>query len=196
MEKGYGFVDRMILMVKEAKRQKTPKKVVLTILLSALVVCVTLKPFGSYFSATFRVPVLIALLVCLIPKTIGGLLSAIGISGINRLVRRDVMATSGRAVKAAGDADVIESPLAVASICAEMRLLSHESLRIILLNTKQQLIKVIAAFGLLVCIASAGTQAFGQAVSTTPIPAPDSKETKKMVGAPPKAPKPRFKRPS
>jgi hypothetical protein len=196
MEKGYGFVDRMILMVKEAKRQKTPKGVVLTILLSTLVVCVTLNPFGSYFSATFRVPVLIALLVCLIPKTIGGLLSAIGISGINRLVRRDVMATSGRAVKAAGDVDLIESPLAVASICAEMRLLSHESLRIILLNTKQQLIKVIAAFGLLVCIASAGTQAFGQAVSTTPIPAPDSKETKKMVGAPPKAPKPRFKRPS
>jgi len=68
-------------------------------------------------------------------------LSAIGISGINRLVRRDVMATSGRAVKAAGDVDLIESPLAVASICAEMRLLSHESLRIILLNTKQELIK-------------------------------------------------------
>ncbi len=70
-------------------------------------VCVTLKPFGIYSGAEFSVPVLIALLVCLIPTTIGGLLSAIGISGIDRLIRRNVMATSGRAVEAAGDVDVL-----------------------------------------------------------------------------------------
>ena len=112
MEKGHGFLDRMIAMVEGAKRQKTPNEIALTILLAALtfiflLVCVTLKPFGIYSSATFSVPVLIALLVCLIPTTIGGLLSAIGISGIDRLIRRNVMATSGRAVEAAGDVDVL-----------------------------------------------------------------------------------------
>ncbi|MCX7009091.1 MAG: potassium-transporting ATPase subunit KdpB, partial [Kiritimatiellaeota bacterium] len=93
-------------------RQKTPNEIALTILLSALtfiflLVCVTLKPFGIYSQANFSIPVLIALLVCLIPTTIGGLLSAIGISGIDRLIRRNVIATSGRAVEAAGDVDVL-----------------------------------------------------------------------------------------
>ena len=109
MEKGHGFLDRMIAMVEGAKRQKTPNEIALTILLAALtviflLVCVTLKPFGIYSNAEFSVPVLIALLVCLIPTTIGGLLSAIGISG---LIRRNVMATSGRGVEAAGDVDVL-----------------------------------------------------------------------------------------
>jgi K+-transporting ATPase ATPase B chain len=112
MEKGHGFLDRMISMVEGAKRQKTPNEIALTILLAALtiiflLVCVTLKPFGIYSGAVFSIPVLIALLVCLIPTTIGGLLSAIGISGIDRLIRRNVMATSGRAVEAAGDVDVL-----------------------------------------------------------------------------------------
>ncbi len=112
MEKGHGFLDRMISMVEGAKRQKTPNEIALTILLSALtliflLVCLTLKPFGIYSATEFSVPVLIALLVCLIPTTIGGLLSAIGISGIDRLIRRNVMATSGRAVEAAGDVDVL-----------------------------------------------------------------------------------------
>jgi K+-transporting ATPase ATPase B chain len=112
MEKGHGFLDRMIAMVEGAKRQKTPNEIALTILLAALtmiflLVCVSLKPFGLYSGVNFSVPVLIALLVCLIPTTIGGLLSAIGISGIDRLIRRNVMATSGRAVEAAGDVDVL-----------------------------------------------------------------------------------------
>jgi K+-transporting ATPase ATPase B chain len=111
-ERGSGFLDRMIAMVEGARRQKTPNEIALTILLSAftlifLLVCVTLWPFGAYAGTAFSVPVLIALLVCLIPTTIGGLLSAIGISGIDRLIRRNVMATSGRAVEAAGDVDVL-----------------------------------------------------------------------------------------
>jgi K+-transporting ATPase ATPase B chain len=111
-EKGQAFLDRMIAMVEGASRQKTPNEIALTILLAALtfiflLVCVTLKPFGIYSGVAFSVPVLVALLVCLIPTTIGGLLSAIGISGIDRLIRRNVMATSGRAVEAAGDVDVL-----------------------------------------------------------------------------------------
>src|SRR5262249_51443938 len=111
-EKGKAFLDRMIAMVEGARRQKTPNEIALTILLAALtfiflLVCVTLKPFGIYSGVAFSVPVLVALLVCLIPTTIGGLLSAIGISGIDRLIRRNVMATSGRAVEAAGDVDVL-----------------------------------------------------------------------------------------
>jgi K+-transporting ATPase ATPase B chain len=111
-EKGNTFLDRMIAMVEGARRQKTPNEIALTILLSALtliflLVCVTLKPFGYYSGTDFSVPVLVALLVCLIPTTIGGLLSAIGISGIDRLIRRNVMAVSGRAVEAAGDVDVL-----------------------------------------------------------------------------------------
>ncbi|WP_035606372.1 potassium-transporting ATPase subunit KdpB [Haloferula sp. BvORR071] len=111
-EKGNTFIDRMISMVEGAKRQKTPNEIALTILLSAmtlifLLVCITLKPFGIYAGMEFTTPVLVALLVCLIPTTIGGLLSAIGISGIDRLIRRNVIATSGRAVEAAGDIDVL-----------------------------------------------------------------------------------------
>ena len=111
-DKGNTFLDRMIAMVEGARRQKTPNEIALTILLSALtmiflLVCVTLTPFGMYARVDFPTPVLIALLVCLIPTTIGGLLSAIGISGIDRLIRRNVVATSGRAVEAAGDIDVL-----------------------------------------------------------------------------------------
>jgi K+-transporting ATPase ATPase B chain len=109
---GEGFLDRMIGLVEGAKRQKTPNEIALTILLAALtliflLVCVTLKPFGIYSATVFSVPVLIALLVCLIPTTIGGLLSAIGIAGMDRLLQRNVLAMSGRAVEAAGDVDVL-----------------------------------------------------------------------------------------
>lgn len=109
---GEGFLDRMIELVEGASRQKTPNEIALTILLSALTVVfllavVTLKPFGIYAGVHFSNPVLIALLVCLIPTTIGGLLSAIGIAGMDRLLRRNVLAMSGRAVEAAGDVDVL-----------------------------------------------------------------------------------------
>jgi K+-transporting ATPase ATPase B chain len=112
MDKGGGFMDRMIALVEGAQRQKTPNEIALTILLSALtfvflLVCVTLKPFGIYSGAIFSVPVLIALLVCLIPTTIGGLLSAIGIAGMDRVLQKNVLAMSGRAVEAAGDVDVL-----------------------------------------------------------------------------------------
>ena len=112
MDKGHGFLDRMISLVEGATRQKTPNEIALTILLAALtfiflLVCVTLKPFGIYSAAAFSIPVLIALLVCLIPTTIGGLLSAIGIAGMDRVLQRNVMAMSGRAVEAAGDVDVL-----------------------------------------------------------------------------------------
>ena len=109
---GEGFLDRMIALVEGAKRQKTPNEIALTIMLSALtliflVVCMTLKAFGSYSGALFTVPILIALLVCLIPTTIGGLLSAIGIAGMDRLLQHNVLALSGRAVEASGDVDVL-----------------------------------------------------------------------------------------
>lgn len=112
MEKGQGFLDRMIALVEGAQRQKTPNEIALTILLAALtfiflLVCVTLRPFGRYAGVTFSTPVLVALLVCLIPTTIGGLLSAIGIAGMDRVLQRNVMAISGRAVEAAGDVDVL-----------------------------------------------------------------------------------------
>jgi K+-transporting ATPase ATPase B chain len=109
---GHSFLDRMIGLVEGAKRQKTPNEIALTILLAALtviflIVCVTLMPFGIYSQVAFSVTVLVALLVCLIPTTIGGLLSAIGIAGIDRLVQKNVLAMSGRAVEAAGDVDVL-----------------------------------------------------------------------------------------
>ena len=112
MDKGGGFLDRMIALVEGAKRQKTPNELALTILLSALtfiflLVVVTLKPFGIYSATAFSIPVLVALLVCLIPTTIGGLLSAIGIAGMDRVLQRNVLAMSGRAVEAAGDVDVL-----------------------------------------------------------------------------------------
>ncbi len=109
---GESFLDRMISLVEGAQRQKTPNEIALTILLSALtiiflVVILTLKFFGLYSGTSFSVTVLVALLVCLIPTTIGGLLSAIGIAGIDRLVQKNVLAMSGRAVEAAGDVDVL-----------------------------------------------------------------------------------------
>ncbi len=111
-EPGHTFIDRMIAMVEGASRQKTPNEIALTILLSALtiiflLVIIALKPFGIYANAAFSITTLIALLVCLIPTTIGGLLSAIGIAGMDRLLQRNVLATSGRAVEAAGDIDVL-----------------------------------------------------------------------------------------
>jgi len=109
---GHSFLDRMIGLVEGAKRQKTPNEIALTILLAALtviflIVCVTLLPYGIYSQVAFSITVLVALLVCLIPTTIGGLLSAIGIAGIDRLVQKNVLAMSGRAVEAAGDVDVL-----------------------------------------------------------------------------------------
>jgi K+-transporting ATPase ATPase B chain len=109
---GETFLDRMIALVEGAKRQKTPNEIALTILLSALtliflVVLMALKAYGYYSNVDFTIPVLVSLLVCLIPTTIGGLLSAIGIAGIDRLVQTNVLAMSGRAVEAAGDVDVL-----------------------------------------------------------------------------------------
>jgi potassium-transporting ATPase ATP-binding subunit len=109
---GSTFIDRMIALVEGAERQKTPNELALSILLSGLtliflIVCVTLWPLATYSGAVLSVTVLIALLVCLIPTTIGGLLSAIGIAGMDRLVRFNVIATSGRAVEAAGDVDTL-----------------------------------------------------------------------------------------
>ena len=105
---GETFVDRMIKLVEGASRQKTPNEIALNILLASLtivfvVVALTLNPIAGYSSAAVSIPVLIALLVCLIPTTIGALLSAIGIAGMDRLVQRNVLAMSGRAVEAAGD---------------------------------------------------------------------------------------------
>jgi len=115
---GETFLDRMISLVEGAKRQKTPNEIALDILLAAmtiifLVVCVTLYPFSAYSvqaaeqGSVVSVTVLVALLVCLIPTTIGGLLSAIGIAGMDRMIQANVIATSGRAVEAAGDVDVL-----------------------------------------------------------------------------------------
>ena len=102
----------MIGLVEGAERQKTPNEIALTILLAALtiifvIVILTLEPFAIYSNAAQSPTVLIALLVCLIPTTIGGLLSAIGIAGMDRLVRHNVLAMSGRAVEAAGDVDTL-----------------------------------------------------------------------------------------
>jgi len=119
---GEAFIDRMIAMVEGAKRQKTPNEIALTILLVALtiiflIVTVTLLPFSLFAvgaasaagikSSPVTITVLIALLVCLIPTTIGGLLSAIGVAGMSRMMQANVIATSGRAVEAAGDVDVL-----------------------------------------------------------------------------------------
>ena len=109
---GSSFLDRMIALVEGAERQKTPNELALSILLSGLtiiflIVCVTLWPLAAYSGTTLSVTVLVALLVCLIPTTIGGLLSAIGIAGMDRLIRFNVVATSGRAVEAAGDVDTL-----------------------------------------------------------------------------------------
>jgi potassium-transporting ATPase ATP-binding subunit len=115
---GEGFIDRMISLIEGARRQKTPNEIALTILLAGftilfLIVCATLLPY-SIFSVgvagrgtPVTITVLVALLVCLIPTTIGGLLSAIGIAGMDRMIKRNVIALSGRAVEAAGDVDVL-----------------------------------------------------------------------------------------
>lgn len=105
---GETFVDRMIALVEGASRQRTPNEIALSILLAALsiifvVVVLTLNPIASYAASPVSLTVLVALLVCLIPTTIGALLSAIGIAGMDRLVQRNVLAMSGRAVEAAGD---------------------------------------------------------------------------------------------
>jgi K+-transporting ATPase ATPase B chain len=109
---GETFLDRMIALVEGASRQKTPNEIALDILLAGLTlvfvfVVVTLQPFASYSHATQSIVVLIALFVCLIPTTIGALLSAIGIAGMDRLVQRNVLAMSGRAVEAAGDCSTL-----------------------------------------------------------------------------------------
>lgn len=109
---GESFLDKMISLVEGASRQKTPNEVALTILLSGftiifLLVTVTLKPFGDYAQTPITIGALIALFVCLIPTTIGGLLSAIGIAGMDRALRANVIAKSGKAVETAGDLDTI-----------------------------------------------------------------------------------------
>lgn len=115
---GQGFLDRMIALVEGAKRTKTPNEIALTILLIALtliflMVCVTLLPFSQFAvlasgqGEPISIVILVALLVCLIPTTIGGLLSAIGVAGMSRMMQANVIATSGRAVEAAGDVDVL-----------------------------------------------------------------------------------------
>jgi potassium-transporting ATPase ATP-binding subunit len=109
---GETFLDRMISLVEGAARQKTPNEIALNILLASLtiiflIVVVALEPFAIYSGSAVSVATLIALLVCLIPTTIGGLLSAIGIAGMDRMVQRNVLAMSGRAVEAAGDVDVL-----------------------------------------------------------------------------------------
>lgn len=118
VESGGGFLDRMIHLIEGAKRHKTPNEIALNILLAAftiifLGVCATLLPFSLYSvnsagqGTPITITVLIALLICLIPTTIGGLLSAIGIAGMDRMIRQNVIATSGRAIEAAGDVDVL-----------------------------------------------------------------------------------------
>ena len=109
---GETFIDRMIALVEGAERQKTPNEIALNILLAGLTIIfllavVTLQPFATYSGAPQTVFVLISLLVCLIPTTIGGLLSAIGIAGMDRLVQHNVLAMSGRAVEAAGDVNTL-----------------------------------------------------------------------------------------
>src|SRR5438477_11493867 len=109
---GESFLDRMIALVEGAARQKTPNEIALHILLVGLTLvflfaCVTLVPLAAYSGVSLSATAIVALLVCLIPTTIGGLLSAIGIAGMDRLLRKNVLAMSGRAVEAAGDVDVL-----------------------------------------------------------------------------------------
>ena len=111
-EPGETFLDKMIALVEGATRQKTPNEIALTILLAAftlvfIIVCVTLKPFGDYANTPITIAAFISLFVCLIPTTIGGLLSAIGIAGMDRALRANVITKSGKAVETAGDLDTI-----------------------------------------------------------------------------------------
>ncbi len=109
---GESFLDKMIALVEGASRQKTPNEIALTILLAGftlifIIVCVTLKPFGDYANTPITISAFIALFVCLIPTTIGGLLSAIGIAGMDRALRANVITKSGKAVETAGDLDTL-----------------------------------------------------------------------------------------
>ncbi len=109
---GESFLDKMIALVEGASRQKTPNEIALTILLASftlifIIVCVTLKPFANYANTPITIAALISLFVCLIPTTIGGLLSAIGIAGMDRALRANVITKSGKAVETAGDIDVL-----------------------------------------------------------------------------------------
>ncbi len=111
-EPGESFLDKMIALVEGASRQKTPNEIALTILLAGftlifIIVCVTLKPFGDYASTPITIAAFISLFVCLIPTTIGGLLSAIGIAGMDRALRANVITKSGKAVETAGDLDTL-----------------------------------------------------------------------------------------
>ena len=111
-EPGQSFLDKMIALVEGASRQKTPNEIALTILLAGftlvfIIVCVTLKPFGDYASTPITIAAFISLFVCLIPTTIGGLLSAIGIAGMDRALRANVITKSGKAVETAGDLDTL-----------------------------------------------------------------------------------------
>ena len=111
-EPGESFLDKMIALVEGASRQKTPNEIALTILLAAftlifIIVCVTLKPFADYANTPITIAAFISLFVCLIPTTIGGLLSAIGIAGMDRALRANVIAKSGKAVETAGNVDVL-----------------------------------------------------------------------------------------
>lgn len=111
-EPGESFLDKMIALVEGASRQKTPNEIALTILLAGftlvfIIVCVTLKPFADYANISITIASFISLFVCLIPTTIGGLLSAIGIAGMDRALRANVITKSGKAVETAGDIDVL-----------------------------------------------------------------------------------------
>jgi potassium-transporting ATPase ATP-binding subunit len=111
-EPGESFLDKMIALVEGASRQKTPNEIALTILLAGftiifIIVCVTLKPFGDFASTPITIAAFISLFVCLIPTTIGGLLSAIGIAGMDRALRANVITKSGKAVETAGDLDTL-----------------------------------------------------------------------------------------
>lgn len=111
-EPGESFLDKMIALVEGASRQKTPNEIALTILLASftlifIIVCITLKPFADYANTPITIAALISLFVCLIPTTIGGLLSAIGIAGMDRALRANVITKSGKAVETAGDIDVL-----------------------------------------------------------------------------------------
>src|SRR5205814_10352799 len=111
-EPGQSFLDRMIALVEGAIRQKTPNEIALTIVLAAfsiifLIVTATLYPMARYFDLTLDIPTLVALLVCLIPTTIGALLAAIGIAGMDRALMANILAKSGKAVEVAGDIDTL-----------------------------------------------------------------------------------------
>ena len=126
---GHSFLDRMIALVEGAERRKTPNEIALGILLAALtlvfvVVVGSLRPFGLFAHTAISETTLICLLVALIPTTIGALLSAIGIAGMDRLVRRNVLALSGRAVEASGDVDVLLLDKTGTKMCIRDRVVS------------------------------------------------------------------------